>query len=205
MTRFLYLILAVLIPIGSASSAKKVLDIKHPLTEEDINNAIERGEKSQKEAHLILKESLFGGYTLSIFTPTTRIIHLTQIKAAKYLEVSPEEFSDDAKSGVITVICYPHTQVNGFKKRPYAASHIVILSNEKKPEVIQPLSLNPLPVKYSNLRGASFHFNTLIAKFPISEVERLSQKSKSGSIYIEVIGGIRKKFKLTKKYWKKLP
>lgn len=147
------------------------------------------------------------GFSLRVYTPKTWVEQLASNAAKEYRPFTAADVSDEMLEPVMRVIVYPDkpTYINGASMSIASSASHVVLRDERKNLVLQPLSKEPFTdVVSSALRDMAYQ--GLETKFPMSGVSQLRSATNDGEFLIVVIGeGTRERiFKVKQKHFSAL-
>jgi len=137
----------------------------------DIQAAIAEGTRTKKAMHAQLGADEGGNYWMSVRGPYGRIVTAAANAAAKYQSLTAETLPEGAADQVLEVILSPgkpsYSRYSGWTVTP-PAKHVIIRAKGGQP--IQPTSVVPFPVEWSNALGGKFQGQGVIAKFDLTTI-----------------------------------
>lgn len=147
------------------------------------------------------------GFSLRAYTPIAWLRQLAGDAAKEYRTLSIAELTPENTEPVLRVFVNPDTP-NTVSARGMAGTSSVrhvVLRDEQRRIVIQPLSKEPFAVEAANAMGGRANFEGVVAKFAMDALREV--RGSDGEFFITVIGstGEEKNFKVKKKHFERLP
>jgi hypothetical protein len=216
-----------LITLAVATLATSALAQPAPvLTQTQIADAIAAGTKAKGGRGLSLVDSqqAFGnammagfakpgtqtgstGFSLRLYTPQTWIEQRASDAAKFYKPFGVADVTDDDLAPVLRVVVYPDkpTMLNGQGMSEARNAAHVVLRDDKKTAVVQPLSVEPFTdLASSALRDKAYVGIT--ATFDLNQVETMREADKDKEFLVVVVGDHGERtFKIKTKHFDRLP
>jgi hypothetical protein len=148
------------------------------------------------------------GFSLRVYTPKTWIEQQASNAAKEYRPFVVADITEEMLEPLLRVVVYPDkpTVISGQGMRNSQSVQHVVLRDEKKTLVVQPISKEPFSdVASSALRDMAYE--GIIATFPLDAVRTLRGPSGDKEFLIVVVGEGRqeKEFKVKEKHFERLP
>lgn len=188
---------------------------KVALGDEDITFALNAGNRAKgKHQGLILRDSFqsflaadggaSSGFWVEAFTPMTWVMQQASLASKKYQAMSAP-VAPELLEPVLRVIAHPDTPNQVSAKGMVGSSSVehVILRDEKRKIVIQPMWTEPFDEEVSNAMGGRASFKGLNAKFPIGALRELRGPNGKQEFFITIVGstGEEKNFRVKEKHF----
>ena len=148
------------------------------------------------------------GFSLRVYTPKTWIAQLASNAAKEYKPFTADDVTEEMLEPVLRVVVYPDkpTMLNGKGMSGASSAEHVVLRDENKRSVVQPMSKEPFTDTASSaLRDMAYQ--GIVAKFPLDAVRELRGPKGDQEFLIVVVGEGRteKAFKVKEKHFARLP
>jgi hypothetical protein len=148
------------------------------------------------------------GFSLRVYTPKTWVAQLASNSAKEYKPFTVDDVTEEMLEPVLRVVVYPDkpTTLNGKGMNGASSAEHVLLQDENKGSVVQPMSKEPFTDTASSaLRDMAFQ--GIVAKFPLDAVRELRGPKGDQEFLIVVVGEGKKEkvFKVKEKHFARLP
>ena len=193
------------------------LQIKYPLTEKYIEEAIKEGLDGKRASVRLVDHGtgvtsrLMGGGTtgfeITILTPYARIVTAAYEAKRKYMNFTREDVTEGMLAPVMLIIIDPDKPYNLTEVDAGEAQNVehVVLADIQKKMIIQPSAIEFFNEELRGEAGAVFTFKGAYVEFPIEEVIKVSKRDYKGEFFIKVIGTRKEKeFKIKEKHVKNI-
>ena len=215
MKKALFLLIGIMIFSNVLWSNPQQLQIKYPLTEEDIQEAIKLGLDRRAVAGLVLwdewKKGDTGttGFSIMLLTPYARIVDAAYEAKRKYKNFAREDVTEEMLAPVISIRVYPDMPKRLIAKDTELAQSVehVVLANTTRGMIIQPHRIEFFEVPAKSGLGAEATYKGTYVEFLIEDIIKVSNDDflKRGEFVIKVIGEqSEKEFRIEEKYIKDL-
>jgi hypothetical protein len=190
------------------------------LSDSQIAEALALGgkEKGQQQG-LVIRDSEQGfanalstspgshnGFELRIYTPARWIRQLAANAAKEYRTLGVADISEEDRRQILRVFVEPDTptHVSAAGVRFARSAQHVVLKNEQKTFVVQPISKEDVSQEVSNAMGGRASFSGLRTSFDMNDLREV--RGKDGEFFVVVIGdkGSEREFKIKDKHFKRL-
>jgi len=189
--------------------------------EGEIRAAIADGTRDKgKREGIILRDSAAGfaaalgssggaqsskGFWVEAYTPLTWIQQKASTAAKEYHPMTSADVTPELLEPVFRVVAHPDmpNTVNAKGMTGTSSVQHVVLRDESRKIVIQPIFKEPFDEEASNAMGGKAAFTGLTLKFPLEGLRELRGKDGNGEFFITIIGesGAEKNFKVKKKHF----
>lgn len=216
MKKALFLLIGIMIFSNVLCSNPQQLQIKYPLTEEDIQEAIKLGLERRTVAGLVLWDELkkkgdtgTTGFSIILLTPYARIVDAAYEAKRKYKNFTREDVTEEMLAPVISISVYPDMPKRLIAKDTELAQSVehVVLANTTRGMIIQPHRIEFFEVPTQSGLGAEATYKGAYVEFLIEDIIKVSNDDflKKGEFVIKVIGEqSEKEFRIEEKYIKDL-
>jgi len=231
--------LSLIVPIALAVMivvppvAKDELAITHPLSDEDIAQALAVGKDVSKKLprlYLGAAGSNFGGmrddsnrnnnfmqhqtnlkntgFGVEIYTPYGWIAKLSRDAAMRGKELLPRHLTERLLEPVVRVVC--HSSVPQEVREGAYGNAVLTVSmvsaNKKVTAQIEPLRTRRISDKIRAPSGELVDMGPLVASFDLGQLMQLSARDKKGEFFVTIVAdnGETKRFKVKSKHFKNL-
>lgn len=148
------------------------------------------------------------GFSLRVYTPRTWVEQVASNAAKEYRPFAVSDIIEEMLEPVLRVIVYPDkpTTLSGQGIRNASSAEHVVLRDDKKTMVVQPITVEPFTDTVSSaLRDAAYQ--GVEAKFPLDALRELRGPKGDREFLIIVVGaGTREKeFRVKEKHFERLP
>ena len=147
------------------------------------------------------------GFSVRAYTPIAWVRQLAADASKEYRRLSAEDLSPDQTELVFRVFVDPDTPNTVTARGMVGTSSVqhVVLRDESRRVVVQPISKNSVSQEVANAMGGRATFQGVVAEFAMDDLREV--RGKSGEFFITVIGttGEEKNFKVKKKHLDRLP
>jgi len=166
---------------------------------------------SQQQFAAAMTASSYGrgsnGFSLRAYTPVAWVRQLASNAAKEYRTLDPAELGREHIEMVLRLFVNPDTPNTVTASGMSGTSSVqhVVLRDESKRIVIQPLSKEAFTEEVANAMGGRATFQGLVAKFDMDDLTEI--RKGDGEFFITVIGasGEEKNFKVKKKHLERMP
>lgn len=149
------------------------------------------------------------GFSIVAYTPITWIRQLSSNAAKQYQSLAPADLEDDDLRAVLRVFVQPDkpTFVTAQGMAGTSSVEHVVLRDDARKAVAQPISKEPTTEEVANAMGGRQILQGLVAVFKLADVAAVRGPRGDGEFFITVIGatGEEKDFKVKKKHFPRLP
>jgi hypothetical protein len=148
------------------------------------------------------------GFSLRVYTPMTWVEQLAANAAKQYRPFTISDITEEMLEPVLRVVVHPDkpTRLTGAGMASASSVEHVVLRDEQKRLVLQPLSIEPFTETASSaLRDAAYE--GIVATFPLDGVRELRGAKGDKEFFIVVIGATsqEKVFRIKEKHFERLP
>ena len=146
------------------------------------------------------------GFSLRVYTPMTWVEQLASNAAKEYRPFVIGDINEEMLEPVVRVIVYPDKPTHLVGGARSSSAEHVVLRDESKRLVVQPISKEPFTEKASSaLRD--MEYQGVVAKFPIDSLRELRGPKGDKEFLIVVVGqGTKEKeFRVKQKHFERLP
>jgi hypothetical protein len=149
------------------------------------------------------------GFSVTAYTPLAWVRQLASDAAKEYRQFGTESVSDEMLEPMFRVVAFPDTPntVTAEGLRGTASVQHVVLRDESRKIVVQPVSKEPFVQEAANAMGGRASFEGLRLKFRMEDVRELRGTRGDREFFITVIGSTReeKDFRVRKRHFDDLP
>lgn len=147
------------------------------------------------------------GFRLAMYTPLTWVQQQASDAAKVYKPFHPEDVTDDMLRPLLRVVVYPDKATDFRNQAQTSSVEHVVVRDEAKRQVVQPLSMEPFAESTQTIGGAQLHYNGLLVAFDLDEVKALIATPGLDEFFVTVVGegSKEKNFKIKNKRYEDLP
>ncbi len=147
------------------------------------------------------------GFRLAMYTPLTWVEQQASDAAKVYKPFGPDDVTDDMLRPVLRIVVYPDKATDFRNQAQTSSVEHVVVRDEARRRVLQPLSLEPFAEGVQTVGGAQLQYTGMLATFDLDEVRALMDAPGLDEFFVTVIGeGAKEKnFKIKNKRFKDLP
>jgi hypothetical protein len=147
------------------------------------------------------------GFRLAMYTPLTWVEQQASDAAKVYKPFGPDDVTDDMLRPVLRIVVYPDKATDFRNQAQTSSVEHVVVRDEARRRVLQPLSLEPFAEGVQTVGGAQLQYTGMLATFDLDEVRTLMDAPGLDEFFVTVIGeGAKEKnFKIKNKRFKDLP
>jgi hypothetical protein len=156
---------------------------------------------------------LGSGFSIIVYTPTAWVEQQASDAAKEYRTIAPEDLSsEEFQAPILRIVIHPDTpgtlgggNAGAKAVAAFSAQHVV-LRDETKRIVIQPLGKEEYGEEVANGLGARQTYAGIRASFSLDEIGKVRGPSGDGEFFVTVVGGNEEKnFKIKGKHFEHLP
>jgi hypothetical protein len=175
------------------------------LTDQQVLDAVTRADKF-RVLHLTEALNLYAtGYSVDVYSPIAWVQHLAQTAKHELRPFGVSDVTEDMRADVWHVIASPSTPRELNNRAGSASVSHVVIRNENKSVVIQPLGKEPFDGSVQNGFGASLAYTGLSLTFPGDGIRELWGPKQDREFIVSVIGDRWKyDFTIKKKHFQQL-
>jgi hypothetical protein len=145
------------------------------------------------------------GFWLTAYTPLAWIQQAASDAAKEYRSMSADEVTDEMREDVFRVFVHPDTpaEVTARGMKDTSSVQHVVLRDQTKKIVIQPISKEPFTEESKNGAGATVTFTGVVVQFPMDSLREIRGPKNDKEFFITVVGDGReeKNFEVKKKHF----
>lgn len=147
------------------------------------------------------------GFRLAMYTPLTWVQQQASDAAKVYKPFRPEDVTDDMLRPILRIVVYPDKATDFRNQAQTSSVEHVVVRDEAKRQVVQPLSMEPFAESTQTAGGAQLHYNGLMVTFDLDQVKALIATPGLDEFFVTVVGerSKEKDFKIKNKRFKDLP
>lgn len=149
------------------------------------------------------------GFSVNVYTPLTWVAQQASDAAKEYRPFTMSDITEEMREQVLRVVVFPDTpaEVSGRGMAQSDSVQHVVIREEKRKLVVQPLTKDAFNNHVSNAMGGQADFEGVTVLFPLAGVTALRGADGNESFIITVIGSDHneKNFTVKDKHFERLP
>ncbi|MGE0456243.1 MAG: hypothetical protein AB7O37_21025 [Vicinamibacteria bacterium] len=147
------------------------------------------------------------GFAVELYTPLAWIQQQASFAAKQYRTFTFDDVSEDMLRPVLRILVHPDKPMDSRSSGSASSVEHVVVRDEAKKRVIQPLLKEPFSTELQNAFGAKYSFDGLTAEFDLEDVQTLINTPGQDEFFVTAIGegSAEKNFKVKIKHFEKLP